>query len=64
MRNRRESKQIWHAKSAAKAVAFRIGCGGRIRTCGLRVMSPTSYLAALPRDEFTNSFVKLYYSIK
>src|SRR6202042_110176 len=24
--------------------------GGRIRTCDLRVMSPTSYLAAPPRD--------------
>lgn len=26
------------------------GCGGRIRTFGLRVMSPTSYLTAPPRD--------------
>ena len=25
-------------------------CGGRIWTCGLRVMSPTSYRAAPPRD--------------
>jgi hypothetical protein len=34
------------------AVAHRdgSGSGGRIRTCDLRVMSPTSYLAALPRD--------------
>ena len=29
----------------------------------LRVMSPTSYLAALPRDN-TAAFAKLYYSIK
>ena len=27
-------------------------------------MSPTSYLAALPRDKRRYSFVKLYYSIK
>src|SRR5215213_2185407 len=27
--------------------------GGRIRTCDLRVMSPTSYLAAPPRDGLT-----------
>ncbi len=26
------------------------GCGGRIRTCDLRVMSPTSYRTAPPRD--------------
>ena len=26
------------------------GCGGRIWTCDLRVMSPTSYRPALPRD--------------
>ncbi len=26
------------------------GSGGRIRTCDLRVMSPTSYLTAPPRD--------------
>ena len=29
----------------------------------LRVMSPTSYLAALPRDKAT-AFAKLYYSIR
>ena len=28
-----------------------IGGGGRIRTCGLQVMSLTSYRAALPRDK-------------
>ena len=28
----------------------KIGCGGRIRTFDLRVMSPTSYLTAPPRD--------------
>ena len=28
---------------------FRSNSGDRIRTCDLRVMSPTSYLAALPR---------------
>ena len=28
------------------------GCGGRIRTGNLRVMSPTSFLIAPPRDVF------------
>ena len=28
---------------------FTCNSGDRIRTCDLRVMSPTSYLAALPR---------------
>ena len=28
--------------------------GGRIRTSDLRVMSPTSYQAALPRDHYLN----------
>ncbi len=27
------------------------GCGGKIRTCDLRVMSPTSYQTAPPRDQ-------------
>ena len=31
--------------------AFEQSSGGRIRTCDLRVMSPTSYLAAPPRNE-------------
>ncbi len=31
--------------------SHRVGSGGRIRTCDLRVMSPTSYLAALPRGD-------------
>jgi hypothetical protein len=30
------------------------GSGGRIRTYGLRVMSPTSYQTAPPRDEFVD----------
>jgi hypothetical protein len=42
-----------------------IGCGGRIRTCDLWVMSPTSCLAAPPRDAFklTEAFqdVKSFY---
>ena len=37
-----------HVKAAA-LVMRESGSGGRIRTCDLRVMSPTSYLAALPR---------------
>ncbi len=37
--------------SSADSAAHRdrLGSGGRIRTCDLRVMSPTSYLTALPR---------------
>ena len=35
-------------KGAAKRAPFR-SSGGRIRTCDLRVMSPTSYRAAPPR---------------
>ena len=31
-------------------VYIRLGSGGRIRTSDLRVMSPTSYQTALPRD--------------
>jgi hypothetical protein len=37
-----------HEKSPVSG-AF-LNSGGRIRTCDLRVMSPTSYLAAPPRD--------------
>ena len=32
--------------------ALHSGCGGRIRTGNLRVMSPTSFLIAPPRDVF------------
>ena len=32
----------------------RLGSGGRIRTCDLRVMSPTSYRTAPPRDVLDN----------
>jgi hypothetical protein len=31
--------------------ALQNGCGGRIRTDNLRVMSPTSYQTAPPRDD-------------
>ncbi len=46
--------------SKKKTCLFRqvFGCGGRIRTCGLRVMSPTSYQAALLRDMcFSSAFI-------
>ena len=33
---------------------FCFGSGGRIRTSDLRVMSPTSYLTAPPRDKRKN----------
>jgi hypothetical protein len=43
---------ILHGFEAQKNPAFAgfFYSGGRIRTCDLRVMSPTSYLAAPPRD--------------
>ena len=34
--------------------------GGRIRTYDLRVMSPTSYQTALPRDKFFNQKRKFF----
>ena len=38
-------------KASRKRLAFNdFSSGGRIRTSDLRVMSPTSYQAALPRD--------------
>ena len=38
-------------KASRKGLAFNaFNSGGRIRTSDLRVMSPTSYQAALPRD--------------
>ena len=39
------------ARAVAKFAEQRRGCGGRIRTCDLRVMSPTSYRTAPPRDK-------------
>ena len=38
-----------HKKTSSLAGLI-VGCGGRIRTDDLRVMSPTSYQAAPPRD--------------
>ena len=35
-----------------------IGCGGRIWTYDLQVMSLTSYQAALPRDQKTKDMLK------
>ena len=40
-------------RSGCRPVSFcrtTFGCGGKIRTCDLRIMSPTSYQAAPPRD--------------
>ena len=45
----------WHAKACSRR-----GCGGRIRTCDLRVMSPTSYRTAPLRDIGTPSAEMLY----
>ena len=36
-------------------VSYKIGSGGRIRTCDLQVMSLTSYRAAPPREEVESS---------
>ena len=39
-----------NTEQGTAAVPCCYGCGGRIRTYDLRVMSPTSYRAAPPRD--------------
>ncbi len=45
------SKGVFGQKNSHFLGGFlRLGSGGRIRTYDLRVMSPTSYQAALPRD--------------
>ncbi len=52
--------------SKKKTCLFRqvFGCGGRIRTCGLRVMSPTSYQAALLRDMcFSSAFIVYTFAV-
>jgi hypothetical protein len=38
-----------HPEMTGRMLSF--GSGGRIRTCDLRVMSPTSYRTALPRNK-------------
>jgi hypothetical protein len=44
----------WESEQAGRLVAFPtcdvVGSGGRIRTDDLRVMSPTSYQTAPPRN--------------
>ena len=53
-----KKKKAWNRWYINKIKAFSVGCGGRIRTCGLRVMSPTSYQAALLRDMcFSSAFI-------
>ena len=47
-------------KTLARKGVLRRGCGGRIRTCDLRVMSPTSYRTAPLRDIGTPSAEMLY----
>ena len=46
-------RSIEQLKRASLGLAF-FNSGGGIRTPDLRVMSPTSYQAALPRDKFAN----------
>ena len=43
-------KQRRRPRTCPTGVAGKIGSGGRIRTCDLWVMSPTSYLTAPPRS--------------
>ena len=43
--------------SALPTELSRHSCGGRIWTCGLRVMSPTSFQTALPRDVVAENFI-------
>ena len=45
----RHSNQL-NYRTTVKFTKKIIGCGGRIRTCDLWVMSPTSYRTAPPRD--------------
>ena len=48
----RDRSSVQHANAAGRGGAHNgnNNSGGRIRTCDLRVMSPTSYLAAPPRN--------------
>ena len=46
-----ETKKPLRYRYRAFSQRFKIGCGDRIRTCDLWVMSPTSYRAAPPRDK-------------
>ncbi len=46
-----DAKTEGHGKRKTPSTALLDGSGGRIRTCDLRVMSPTSCLTAPPRDE-------------
>ena len=61
-RRRRQCKEFALARTLAKHVVRRRGCGGRIRTCDLRVMSPTSYRTAPPRDMGIRKDAILFYS--
>ena len=58
--NRHSSKEFAAMQTLADFAALRRGCGGRIRTCDLRVMSPTSYRTAPLRDIGTPSAEMLY----
>ena len=51
----KNNQKIWDDSLGAlkdKEVSGKIGCGGRIRTYDLQVMSLTSYRAAPPRANF------------
>ena len=53
---------IYVPRKAFKACVFVLVAGAGFEPRDLRVMSPTSYLAALPRD--ITFLTRLYYSIK
>ena len=48
------SRQTSPTSQTPPRAAFEQSSGGRIRTCDLRVMSPTSYLTAPPRNKTKN----------
>ncbi len=49
-------------KKWSRVTSFFTGCGGWIWTCDLRVMSPTSFRAALPRDIYWRVYYRaLFY---
>ena len=58
---KKKARNRWYFN---KIKAFSAGCGGRIWTCGLRVMSPTSYQAALLRDMcFSSAFILYTFAV-
>ena len=61
---KRKTKKPSFKRASRRDSGFLDCSGGRIRTCDLRVMSPTSYQTALPRDHFNQNFVAETYIYK